>query len=155
MPDDPKQVMADTLSEVLEGMAFTFVDPSDEEVSADGHGEYFHATISFSGTVSGELGLVAPLSLCGELTAGILGQELDEVATPANMSDTLGELLNVTCGNFLTSMFGNERAVDQSVPCVKQVGLPEWKILHDSPGVIRLMVDDVPLLAHVQVQEPA
>ena len=153
MADDAKKVMARTLGDVLEGMAFTFIDsPEDADLRTDA-AEFLHATIEFDGPSAGQLGIAAPKALCAELAAGVLGLDSDEGDARESMSDTLGELLNVTCGNFTTAMFGAEDLVDQSIPQVEKLDRPAWERLRHRPQTMTFMVDDVPLIAHVAVKE--
>jgi len=152
MAKDPIQIMAETLTTVLEDMTFTFIDSPEEELQTDDT-EFLHATITFDGPSSGELSIAAPRNLCAQLAAGILGLEADEHEVAENISDTLGELLNVTCGNFTTAMFGDETVINQSIPVVKKLDKTAWQALQVRPGAVKFIVDDVPLIAHVAVEE--
>jgi len=153
MVEDPKRVMADTLTSVLEGMAFTFAEsPEDEGLTTD-ETEFIHATIEFRGPASGMLGLAVPSSLCAELTTGVLGEEPGEATSPTNLCDTLGELLNVTCGNFTTALYGDQPVFDQSIPRVAKIDQSAWGILRDHPETVGFLVDGAPLLAQLIIQE--
>ena len=153
MSEDPKHVMADTLTEVLEGMAFTFAESPEEEELATNETEFIHATIEFRGPVSGMLGLAVPSSLCTELTAGVLGEDPGEMTSPANLCDTLGELLNVTCGNFTTALCGDQPVFDQSIPRVAKIDQSAWNKLRDHPETVGFLVDGAPLLAYLTIHE--
>jgi CheY-specific phosphatase CheX len=153
MAEDPKGIMADVLASVLENMTFTFIEPPEDEGLHTSETEFLHATIEFDGPAVGELGIAAPQALCMELTAGILGLDPDDGIASDNIRDTLGELLNVTCGNFATSMFGDETKVNQSIPQVKKINSSTWASLIAGAETVKFIVDDVPLIAHVSVRE--
>lgn len=152
MSEDPKQIMADTLAAVLENMTFAFIDSPEEELQTS-DSEFLYATIKFDGPSSGVLGIAAPRGLCAKLTADILGLEPDEQEVTENISDTLGELLNVTCGNFATAMFGEENTVNQSIPEIAELDETAWRGLLAQTNAMKFIVDDVPLIAHVAMKE--
>ena len=151
--EDPKKTMADTLAMVLQDMTFAFAEAPEDEILHTDESEFLHATIEFNGPSSGELGIAAPKGLCTELTAGLLGLEPDEVEAQDSVSDTLGELLNVTCGNFTTAMFGEETLIGQSIPRVEQMDNSGWAKLVAGSETVKFIIDDVPLIAHVSVRE--
>ena len=151
--EDAKQAMADTLTDVLQNMTFAFVESPEDETLPTDESEFLHATIKFTGPSSGEMGIAVSQDLCAELAAGILGLEPDEDEVKESISDTLGELLNVTCGNFITTMFGENQLVSQSIPQVQTLDSNGWKSLVARSETVKFMVDEVPLIAHVAVQE--
>jgi hypothetical protein len=60
--------------------------------------------------------------------------------------DALKELLNTICGQFITSMFGDEPVFDLTVPETKIISLDEWQESVDSGNFLSLNVEDEPIL---------
>ena len=148
MENDRKELLVRVLEVVLEQLAFMFGEAvTKEEMITEGE-KYLHATMSYKGLQSGSLGVAIPAEMSVVLAANILGiDEGEEVASEKSI-DALKELLNIFCGQMLTTVYGEEPVFDLSVPEVKEIDKEGWEELLDLPDAIAMMVEDVPLIAH-------
>ena len=148
MENEQREVLIKILGTVLEQFAFMIGETVEkEEIFIEGE-RYLHAIINFKGVQSGTLGIAIPAELGVVLASNILGiDEGDEVAVEKSV-DALKELLNIFYGQFLTTVYGEEPVFDLSVPDVSEIDKVEWEKLLDSPDAIRMMVEDVPLVAN-------
>ena len=103
---------------VLEKLAFMFAEavPKDEMPTRGGCSAPNRN--SFSGHASGQISMMVRRDICDELVSNILGVDPGEDGG-ADSEDALGELLNVVCGQLLTTIAGNEPVFDLSPPADK------------------------------------
>jgi len=135
---------------VLSDLAFLFADPAEAAgLPETPPAPYWLARMTFSGPQSGGLELALPVSLAPQIAANMLGVEESECAQPGPGKDAVKELLNVICGQILTTVAGTEPVFDLSVPEVTEVDDAAWRALRDRPGIVALQVDDLGLLLHL------
>ena len=148
MENDRKELLVRVLEVVLEQLAFMFGEAATKEEMITEGEKYLHATMSYKGSQTGSLGVAIPAEMSVVLAANILGiDEGEEVASEKSI-DALKELLNIFCGQMLTTVYGEEPVFDLSVPEVKEIDKDSWEELLDCPDAIAMMVEDVPLIAH-------
>ncbi len=104
--------------------------------------------MQFRGAESGEMGIAVPSEAGGVLASNILGLEEGEEAAAEKAVDALKELLNIVCGQFLTTVFGEGPVFNLSVPEVRELDRGEWEKLCGNPEVVGMVVEEMPLLAH-------
>ena len=110
------------------------------------------ATMTFEGPTTGRLTLAVPHDMCPELTANVLGLDPDDDAiTESASQDALKELLNITCGHVLTTLAGEEPIFNLSVPEIAPLPNDGWNKLYREAGTCPLLVDDNPVLIHLQL----
>jgi CheY-specific phosphatase CheX len=149
-----KTVELDTLAEVfceiVEQMAFMFVEPIEaEEEAAPAPLKSVLAHLKFDGEFSGKLSLAVPVDMCAELAANMLGEEADDPDAISKGTDALKELLNVLCGNLLTAFAGEEPVFDLGVPEILPFSPEDWESLKNSPVTVPYNVDEYPVLLHI------
>ena len=117
-------------------------------VEVDSESESFiNVSISYKGNRAGAVFLIVSDETAKILTYNILGIDEDEEDLPSeSYMDALKELLNTICGQFITSMFGDEPVFDLTVPETKIISLDEWQKSVDSGNFLALNVDDEPIL---------
>jgi len=149
--EDHGATLQRVFAEVLEQLAFMFADPAEDEFqpAADG---LVRASMSFRGPFGGGLTLTVPREMAPLLAANVLGLEPDDELVLQAPYDALKELLNVTCGNLLTAIAGDEPVFDLTVPEISELppGTP-WEdsnspnttacLVDDHPAVLRLLLD--------------
>lgn len=151
MQRDPLDALEAVLCDVMETAAFAFgercakEDFPDEEI-----GQTLQARIRFTGPAEGAVLLVAPVDLCRELTAGILASEPDEVSE-TQVADALSELTNVTCGQWLTTVYGSEPFFAVSVPNCERLDAEGWNRICEHRNSVGFLVDNYPVVAEVQM----
>jgi chemotaxis protein CheY-P-specific phosphatase CheC len=141
------EILTNVFCEVLEQVAFMFGEISKSELLEEQPLEHPIVTkIQFAGHHSGTLTCAAPVALCRELAASMLGADDDETLTEAQSIDAFKELVNVTCGNFLTVSAGEELIFDLSVPVAAPLEVTDWNTLLKTPSIVALMLEEHPVV---------
>jgi CheY-specific phosphatase CheX len=146
MDPERRAMLFAVVAEVLERQAFMFATegPPAEEVTAPDTS--LHAAMGFTGTVRGTMELAAPVELCTELTGNLLGLEPDDPAARADAADALKELLNVVCGQYLSTAYGSQPVFRLSIPSVVEIDATGWERLAAGDTALLLDVDGAPAL---------
>ena len=146
------EALMEVFCRVLEQVAFAFGEEvAKEELPSDGSSRFLHCTIGFDGPFKGTIEVALPPQFCEELAANVLGTEAEEI-TSVLAEDALKEIVNVTCGQWLTAVAGEKPIFNLSVPSIKEIDNSGWVELRDSPSSIAMIVDDVPALLDVSVK---
>ena len=146
MSNDYGDLLREHFSEILENLAFMFVEDTEDGKVPGYPGAAVEVAMGFKGPFTGELVMAVPEEMCPELAANVLGLNADDELILNNPYDALKELLNVTCGNMLTAIAGEEPVFDLSIPEVKPLDEAEWQELAASEGVVGAVADDQPVL---------
>lgn len=125
---------------VLENYAFLFCEGEDTCDGADASGPWIKTEMDFAGPFSGKLWLLCPEQFCDEVAANVLGLETDDEQVKLSARDALKELLNVTCGNLLTTLAGDTPVFELVVPKVYSVDEAEWRMKTADAGTVRIQV---------------
>lgn len=150
--EDHTAELSRVFTDVLEQLAFMFADPPEDELPPAEEG-LARASMTFHGPFSGELTLTVPREMAPVLAANVLGLEPDDELVLQAPYDALKELLNVTCGNVLTAIAGDEPIFDLSVPAIEE--LPEdsdWD-LDGGPNTVACLVDDFPVVLRLKLTD--
>lgn len=138
--------------DVFEQVAFMFGEPADKESFRDEKREFVQARMSFSGDSTGQIAVTVPVDICPEIAANILGVMDDDDAM--NLAqDALKEMLNISCGQLLTTIAGEEKIFDLSVPEIVELKASDWKTILDNPDAIGFSMDDYPVLLEFQLND--
>jgi len=150
MDDAKNSTLIAVFTDVLEQLAFMFAEPPENETPHLAAGGIVQATMGFKGPFDGTLDLVVPRAMCEELAANVLGLEPDDEMVTHAPFDALKELLNVTCGNLLTALAGEEPIFDLTIPEVALLGDSAWPALRERPETVYYLVDRYPVLLHLE-----
>ena len=152
MNDSHEDQVGDVFSQIVEQHACMFcAPPADNEIPAQVE-ECVRASVRFSGYREGELTLLAPKAVALELAGNVLGldPEVDEVDEDA--LDALGELMNVTVGQLLTTAFSDQEVFDLATPEVMEfVPAAEWGAFAANAATIPLVLEDEPVLLKLEI----
>ena len=146
METNRKEALAQVLTDVLEQMAFMFTDQVDEDQPPEPAEDGLLAKMGFSGPFAGSMMLAVPAETCPLIAENMLGMDADDERAMEKARDALKEVLNVTCGNALTVIAGEEPVFDLTVPEVTEVDSDAWRQLAAHPDTVALLVDDYPML---------
>ena len=152
MEENLNDVLTKMFAEVAEQMAFLFCEPAREEELSASTSSYVEARMTFLGPRRGALRIATTPELCRQVSANVLGIEPEDEQAQRGADDALKELLNVTCGRFLTAIAGEEAVFDLSVPAVSRLSAEEWGRFCRESEMARLMVEDSPVLLSVSVE---
>jgi hypothetical protein len=79
--------------------------------------------------------------------------EPDDPLVAAGATDSLKELLNVTCGHILTSLAGDRPVFDLSIPQVSALNEQGLQSLAACPETVGFRVEESPVLVRLEMQE--
>jgi len=139
-------MLARVFSQVAENLAFMFVEPQEDEPLPAPAGPCVAAEMTFTGQFPGTLTLAVPMALCPVIAANVLGVEPDDELAMAQPYDALNELLNVTCGNLLTALAGEEPVFDLTIPAVRELDGKAWNALENDSETVGLVIEEHPVL---------
>lgn len=120
MTTKPTTLMA-AISEVIENLTMMVVDEPETDESFV---PQLQGGIEFTGPVQGSLNIECSEVFSQKLAANLLGTEQENSETQANSWDALAELINVVCGNLVTSIFDSDRPFTLSSPQINVI-VPE------------------------------
>jgi hypothetical protein len=146
MNADDNKLITKVFSSIFEDFAFMFAEEAlDLEINSIG--ECFRAKIEFkSKSKKGYLEVIAPKEFCDETAKNILGIDVEELP-PDSGENALKELLNISCGYFLSEKYGTDEVFDLSIPMTSPVLQKEWNLLYNNVQYTIFLVDDSPVLA--------
>ncbi len=142
-------VVNDTLCEVLENFAFMFGEGCSKKKLPEGASQYLRAEIGFKGEVCGKIAMGVSANMCPELAANILGLDADDDLAAERAGDALKEVLNIICGQVLTTVAGDEPIFDLTVPEIQSLDAAGWQEFMDCPDTYAFRVDDYPVLLKI------
>jgi len=152
MSDNHGDTLRQVFSEIAESLAFMFVEePEDESSTVPEDDDLALAYMSFMGPFTGKLIMAVPTALCPEIAANVLGLDPDDPLVQDKPYDALKELLNVTCGNLLTAIAGDEPVFDLTPPEVKRMDRAAWGKLRAMPGTQVHLLEDQPVLLQMGI----
>ena len=142
MKTNEKEKIITSFCNVLETMAFMFSEVIDKNDITDYPKDVIQAEMNFSGYKSGSLKLLVPIEMCLEISANTLGKDFDEALRMVKASDAVKELLNITCGKFLTELYGTEPVFDLTPPEVTFPGESVLKELIEDEESLFFLAED-------------
>ena len=151
MAVDP-HALSETIEELLERMAFLFLDPAEEDDFDDFDGPMSHARVAFSGEMQGSLDVYMADEKAAELAANMLGEDDADDIGEEERADALRELANVICGHAITVTGGEMVSCEISPPVVQPADDERVAAARDSEDIIVFNCDDTPLMVHFVVQ---
>jgi CheY-specific phosphatase CheX len=149
MADDRGPVLFEVITGVLETQAFMFADECPAGDLETESASFLHASMTFEGPVRGRIGVMAPVEFCVALAASMLGVEPEEGAAAEGAADALKELLNVVCGQVLTTLHGADPVFRLSIPAAEEADRTGWDAARSREGTIGFLVDESPAIAYL------
>jgi CheY-specific phosphatase CheX len=128
---------------VLEQAAFLCAEPQAGPVAAD---RAVTARLEFHGELVGAVAIVVDGAVARELTANLLGADDGAPLAEALVADAVGEVLNMTCNHFLSTVTGAERAFGLRGPFVSSDAGEAARDLARASGTRRLAVQERPVV---------
>lgn len=115
--------LADIVSDVLGDLAFLISDDHAPEPEAGT--AWLTGQIGYRGPFVGELTCFCTENFARQLVANLLGEEAPEDQPLQQAGDAVRELLNVICGQLVTSRFGEEEVFNLTIPQIAPIDAPE------------------------------
>jgi CheY-specific phosphatase CheX len=110
--------LADAISKVIEDLAMMAADPVNE---VEDFAPDLQGWIEFTGPVSGKLTIRCRESLAKTLAANLLGLTPEDMESNAVAWDALAELLNVVCGNLVSTLYDSEKSFTLTPPQINVI----------------------------------
>ena len=153
MDERVRTILAETFREVMEGLAFMFVDKVDKSDLPPEEEHSLCASIAFSGHASGTMTIVAGSTLCDRLSADMLGIEPDDAECRAKAPDALKESLNTICGQFLTAIAGEDPVFSLTPPEISDIDLQQWEEIKEKGNPLFFRIGSSPVLLSAEYEE--
>jgi chemotaxis protein CheY-P-specific phosphatase CheC len=145
MPETIFPTVLECLAESLETMAFASVTPPTGEPAVCPP-RAMRVAVQYSGARSGTLELIASEALGLHLASNILGCEPDHPDALARADDALAELMNVTCGLYLTRRLATLASrVEMKVPVLERLSHEQWIGFAGDPDAMMIEADGHPV----------
>jgi CheY-specific phosphatase CheX len=151
METSPVSVLGKVFVRVLEDYAFLFGDLLQEGAPPPAPGPYLRVAMAFKGPFVGTLTMATPRDFGIQVAANVLGLEVDDPQTENAALDAVKELLNVTCGNLLTSLAGEEPVFDLTIPEVNAIVDAEWAAAPEAPNTVAFLVEEWPVFLNITI----
>ena len=136
------EILEETLSNTLETMAFMFADRVEKGALEYSLEQLVCAEIEFSGKANGTLRIIAPFSTCCILSANMLGMEVEDDECSDKAYDAFKEALNVICGQFLTTAYGELEVFRLSTPRIAECTDIMVRESLDDEGSVGFLVEE-------------
>ncbi len=153
MKTEHTELLNNVFCDVIEQVTFMFGESVGKEKLPEPTSEYIRTKMSFSGEFGGSLTLLVPTGICIEIAANILGLDPEDELVETSSGDALKELLNVICGNILTTIAGDKPIFDLSIPVNENLDEKGWINFLDSENSVGFMVDDYPVLLEFMISD--
>ncbi len=144
-----KDLLRIVFTNIIETQAFMFSDVV-ETLDSDAD-KYIKTVIEFKGKVNGNITFVTTYEMGNELATNMLGLDFDEEPGELDIIDSLKELLNVTCGNFVTKLEGTDSVFNLSIPENFELNKNQWEDIVKDDDTIKFAVDDYPFIVIVRL----
>jgi len=145
-----KMIFSEVFRDVLMRFAFMFGEECSKNELPPNDFDYIHVRVCFNGYKRGCIGILAPVELCDEMAANVLGTDMEDDNCAGDAVDTLEELTNIMSGQFLTGAYGSEPIFNLSPPLVSEADKSEWSEITDSDDSLAFMVEDLPALIYLE-----
>ncbi len=131
MQQQKTATLATIFSEILADLAFMFSEEDDTHLLTGE--EWLETSISYEGTVSGTLRFWCTRAFSVILASNLLGIDPDDEDAGFQASDAVKELMNITCGQFVTAVHGVDDVFELSIPQIRELSeTPDLSEMHDS-----------------------
>jgi len=141
---------------VLEQGAFVFPEPADLQEGVNLHGfKFVRSKLFFSGVSSGEIIIMAPAELCMELSANMLGEDIDPACPKEKYMDALKEMLNIMAGQLLTSLYGETEVFNMTAPEVEELSKEEFFAFIANNEYALAVSDEYPIISVLNLNKNA
>jgi hypothetical protein len=118
-------VVSEVLCDILQKYAFVFPEPVEADNALATESRLLRVEMGFSGDRSGVFELFAPLELCREITANLLGYDLDDPFVNNNPEDGMKEILNIVGAHCLSRIFGDDKRFNVAIPSYEWIERPQ------------------------------
>ena len=142
---DPTAV-AGALVRVAEESLFAWAEPVGGDAVVWPAGAWWRAAVEFAGPLAGRMDVAMPDALARQLLASFAGLSPDDAVADDALEDFLGELANMSCGTWLTSL-GRSQAFAIDCPIVTS---GDGQPIVTPTAVV--LVSDTPVVIHASLR---
>ncbi len=152
MDEETREKIDEIFCDVIEKMAFMFGESVPEDELPPAGSEFVRTEMTFSGATEGSIVMAVPAQMCAEVAANVLGVDIDSDLAESRSCDALKELLNVTCGNILTALAGEEPVFDLHPPTLSEINEEDWNNFLSDENTHAYNVDENPVLLKITMK---
>ena len=138
-------------ADVLEALAFMFVEQAEPDDVPDTVDGIIEVGICFTGAANGSLKLITTQAVCDEVAINLLGCFDASELSPESSRDAIKELINITCGQFLTATAGTKPVFNLNPPTVIDTDNNTWSQMKDDESSYIFTIDDEPIIINIQI----
>jgi chemotaxis protein CheY-P-specific phosphatase CheC len=153
MQNNMNDIIEEIFCDVLEKLAFMFGEPAILKELSFVSSKYSKVTMKFTGNIDGEITLIVPDEMTQELAMNILGLDFGDTIEEEQAADSLKELLNVICGQFLTEYAGEKPVFDLGIPEISTLDKKNCEILCNEDNTVGFLVDNYSVLFGVKIKK--
>ncbi len=151
-----KEQLNSITCKVLERATFIFPEPADRLDDINFHKfNFVRSRLTFSGVDSGEIIIMAPVELCKELSANMLGEDINPDCPKEKYLDALKEALNILAGRLLISLYGKEKIFDMTAPEATELSKTEFFALIAKDDYALAVSDEYPIITMLNLEKNA
>jgi chemotaxis protein CheY-P-specific phosphatase CheC len=152
MLDEYKTTLSEVFRDVLMRYVFMFGEECEKESIMPDNFDYLHVHVAFNGYYEGRFGIIAPAQLCIEMSANVIGTDIEDDNCVDDAKDTFEELANIICGQFLTSAYGDEPIFNLSPPSISEADELSWVEIFENDDSLAFMIEDTPALIYLEIE---
>lgn len=154
MQHEVREAIETVVSQVMEQMAFVFIDPAGEDDLPKAVEALLHVTLAFGGAGAGRLTLATTREVAMEVAENLAG---DDEATQEVGEQALMELANVICGRLLTEVAGEAPVFDLQPPELVALdsGAAKAVMSDTDAGAAVFLAGDQPMLVRFEMSDAA
>lgn len=151
LPSELRESLIQAMSSVCETSLFAYTEMAPPALveAIPGEPRWFQIEVAFIGPMQGTVAVHVPVPLATDLFSAFLGFDENDVFNNAELHDMIGELGNMVCGTWLTTLGGRE-CFDLAHPDVTVEDAP----VPDERTIV-MAVNDRPVLVRADIEQGA
>ena len=115
---DLKTLISNVVGNVFDTMLSMQVESIDGQPFENHNENQIVGSVGFAGAVLGNLNLHVDKEFACQMTAAMLGMEIEEIEGDEEIHDVIGELCNMICGDLKSRLCDAGYACDLSIPSI-------------------------------------
>ncbi len=115
---DLKEFISNAVLDVFDTMLSMEVQPVSSNQSENNNGTHIVGSVSFAGAVMGNVNMHVDLEFASQMTAAMLGMEVDEIEGEEEVHDVIGEVCNMIGGDLKSRLCDANLHCELSIPSI-------------------------------------
>ena len=115
---DLKEFINNAVLDVFDTMLSMEVQPVSSNQSENNQGTHIVGSVSFAGAVMGNVNMRVNMEFASQMTAAMLGMEVDEIEGTEEVHDVIGEVCNMIGGDLKSRLCDANLNCELSIPSI-------------------------------------